>query len=127
MTAFTACSCIQISLEPAEHTHLIQENQEDSQWSDEFQDEHENPESVKTERSVVGDFLPHNLAVEIPSGEQYGEQTAQRQHPFGGEIVKQVEQRHAADGIRRADTQGQRTENTQEQADARNQIGSFLA
>lgn len=113
--------------DPAEHTHLIQEDQEDAQWSYKLQNEHKNAKTVETQASVVGDLFPHDPAVQIPACEQHDEQSAQRKHPLGREVVKQIEQSHAADGIVRSDAQGKRAQHAQYQTDARDYVGGLLA
>ena len=68
-------------------TKLVQEDKENTDWTDKTDGEQENREESSLQGSPVGKLITHNLLWHIPSQEQTGDERPQRHEQLGSKVV----------------------------------------
>jgi hypothetical protein len=91
-------------------TKLVQEDKENTDWTDKTDGEQENREESSLQGSPVGKLITHNLLWHIPSQEQTGDERPQRHEQLGSKVVTIAQEILAEEAQIRYGTLRERTE-----------------
>ena len=88
----------------------MQEDKENTDWTDKTDSEQENREESSLQGSPVGKLITHNLLWHIPSQEQTGDERPQRHEQLGSKVVTIAQEILAEEAQIRYGTLRERTE-----------------
>ena len=88
----------------------MQEDKENTDWTDKTDGEQENREESSLQGSPVGKLITHNLLWHIPSQEQTGDERPQRHEQLGSKVVTIAQEILAEEAQIRYGTLRERTE-----------------
>lgn len=108
----------------SQYSELIQEYQEDKDWTHKLDQEKVDIENLSLQGSPVGEFILHHLLWYIPSQEQTGKETCCRQEQLTRYEVEPVEQGLATERQLICSPQRKRTECTNDGTRYRNNHGT---
>ena len=87
------------SRQPAEQSQLVEEDDADGNRTEVFHEEGVSVEEVEGDRALVGQLRFQYLFIYPLSDKQADQHTAQRKHDLGGDVIQQVEEVEAANGV----------------------------
>ena len=116
-----------LSNELLQQSQFVEEDERNGDRSDVTNQEIEGVEEIETDGSLIGHLFQKILAFDKAPDEDADEHSAGGQQYFGRDEVQQIEEVESADRISGEKSHGQRTEDAQNDTDARNDPGAFLA